>query len=81
MRATDENDSELFLFFLVSLRETEQSVCSFIGFALTIIDPKVISREILGLPDLTRVPAFVSMSRRRLLWLVRTGASCLQPFR
>ena len=43
---------EAFFFILVSLRKTRQCICSPLYLALTIINPKMIPKELLGLTDL-----------------------------
>ncbi len=50
--------SERFFFGLVSLQKARQSISCSISFSLTIIDPEVLSRELLGPADLTRAQAF-----------------------
>ena len=49
--------SKLFFFILTPLRETKESICSPVGLALTIIHPKMVSKELLGLTDLSRAQA------------------------
>ena len=44
---------DLFLFYIL-LRILKQGINSFIGFTLAIIDLKVVSKEFLGLTDLSR---------------------------
>ena len=44
--------SKLFFFILVSLKKTRQCICSPIRLALTIINPKIIFKELLGPTDL-----------------------------
>ncbi len=50
--------SERFFLGLASLGEARQSISRSISFSLTIIDSEVVSRELLGLADLTRAQAF-----------------------
>ncbi len=50
--------SERFLLGLASLGEARQSISRSISFSLTIIDSKVVSRELLGPANLTRAQAF-----------------------
>ena len=45
---------KLFFFIEASLREARYSVCNSISPALSIINLEMISRELLGLSDLTR---------------------------
>ena len=59
MRTAVYEGSECFrfiihLFDLVSLGEVRQRVCNSVGFSLVIIDLKIILRELLGPPDLTK---------------------------
>ena len=49
--------SKLFFFIRAPLREAKESICSPVGLALTIIDPKVISGERLSPTDLSRAQA------------------------
>ncbi len=49
---------ERFLLGLASLEEARQSISRSISFSLTTIDSEVVSRELLGLADLTRAQAF-----------------------
>ncbi len=50
--------SEHFFLGLASLGEAKQSISRSISFSLTIIDSKVVSRELLGPANLTRAQAF-----------------------
>ena len=45
---------KLFFLFETSLWEAKQSVCSSIGLALAIINLKMVSRKLLGPPDLIK---------------------------
>lgn len=58
MKNTSFFSLQLIFFDLASLKEAKQSVHNFVGFALTIISLKMISRELLGLTDLTRIQNF-----------------------
>ena len=49
--------SKLFFFILTPLREVRESICSPVSLALTIIDPKMISGELLGPIDLSGAQA------------------------
>ena len=49
---------KLFFFIVASLREVKVGVCNFICLALMIVNPKMVSRKLLGLLDLTRAQAF-----------------------
>ena len=44
--------SKLFFFILTPLKDAKESICSPVGLVLTIIDPKMISGELLGPTDL-----------------------------
>ena len=44
---------ELIFLILASLRKPRQSICSCICFVLTLVDLKMVSRELLGLADLS----------------------------
>ena len=46
--------SKLFFLIMAPLREAREGVCSTVCLALTIIDSKMIPRELLGPPDLAR---------------------------
>lgn len=48
---------ESLLFFLAALRKARQGISSNIGFILVIIDVEMVTRELLGLPDLERAQA------------------------
>ena len=48
---------KFFFFILNPLKEARKSICSLIGLALTIIDPKMISEKLLGPTDLSRAQA------------------------
>lgn len=48
-------DLSLLFFFLILLKKTRKSVCSFFGFVLLIINQKMILKELLGLANLFRV--------------------------
>ena len=50
--------SKLFFFILTPLREVRESICSLVSLALTIIDPKMISGELLAPMDLFGAQAF-----------------------
>ncbi len=50
--------SEYFFLDLAPLWEARQSISRSISFSLMIIDSEVVSRELLGLADLTRAQAF-----------------------
>lgn len=39
---------------MASLKEVNKGICSSIYFALTIIDPKIVLKKFLGLPDLIK---------------------------
>ena len=45
---------ELIFLILASLEKPQQSICSYICFALTIIDLEMVLRELLGLADLSK---------------------------
>ena len=45
---------KLFFFIITSLRKAKEGVCSTICLVLTIINSKMIPRELLGLPNLVR---------------------------
>ncbi len=47
-----------FFFSLTSLKEVKQSISCSISFFLTIIDLKMVLRELLGLADLTKAQTF-----------------------
>ena len=65
------NLSSKFLFLaLTSLRIWSQSICSPIGLALTIIDPKVVSRELLSLANLTRAQALCIHEPTKIIMVV-----------
>ena len=49
--------SQLVFFGLTPLRETRECICSSIGLALPIINPKMIPGELLSLPDLSGAQA------------------------
>ena len=49
--------SKLFFFTLAPLKEARESICSLVGLTLTIIDPKIISEELLGPTDLSGAQA------------------------
>ena len=49
--------SELILLILASLGKLRQSICSCICLALAIIDPEIVSRELLGPTDLSEAQA------------------------
>ena len=49
---------KLFFVIQVSLKETRKCICSFIHFILTIINSKMITRELLGPVDLMRAQTF-----------------------
>ena len=49
--------SKLFFFILTPLREARESICSPVGLALMIINPKMISGELLGPTDLSGAQA------------------------
>ncbi len=50
--------SESFFLGLASLEEAKQGISHSISFSLTIIDSKVVSRELFGPADLMRAQAF-----------------------
>ena len=50
--------SKLFFLIQASLKETRKCICSSIRFTLTIIDLKMVTRELLGPADLTRAQTF-----------------------
>ncbi len=50
--------SESLFLGLASLREARQGISCSISLSLTIIDSEVVSKELLGLADLTRAQAF-----------------------
>ena len=49
--------SQLVFFGLTLLREMREYICSPVGLALTILNPKMILGELLSLPDLSRAQA------------------------
>ena len=57
MENLDVFSSKLFIFILAPLREARESICSPVGLALTIIDPKVIFGELLSPTDLSGAQA------------------------
>lgn len=46
--------SKLVFFILILLKEIRKSVCNFIGLGFSIINLKVIPKELLGSPDLIK---------------------------
>ena len=54
MRNLDVLSSTLFFLIIAPLRKAKEGIYSNICLALTIIDLKIILRELLGLPDLVR---------------------------
>ena len=50
--------SKLFFLIQTSLRETRKYICSSICFTLTIIDLKIVTKELLGPADLIRAQTF-----------------------
>ena len=48
---------QLIFFDLIPLKKVGQCVCNSVGLFLTIIDLKMVPKELLGLPDLTRAQA------------------------
>ena len=49
--------SKLFFLILTPLKEARESICSPVGLFLTIIDPKMVSGELLGPTDLSGAQA------------------------
>ena len=50
--------SELIFFILTSLQKPWQSICSYICFALAVVDLKMVSGELLGPADLSGAQTF-----------------------
>ena len=48
---------KLFIFILTLLKEARESICSLVGLILTIIDPKMVSGELLGQTNLSGAQA------------------------
>ena len=49
---------KLMFFILVSLGKLQQSICSCICLAYAIVNLEIVSRELLGLADLSRAQSF-----------------------
>ena len=51
---------QLKAFFLIIalLNKIKESICSFFCFSSIVVDPKMVTRKLLGLPDLIKAQAF-----------------------
>ena len=58
MKNLDVFSLKPFFFIMTPLKEARESFCGFIGFVLTIIIPKIISRKLLDPTDLTKAQTF-----------------------
>ncbi len=72
--------SECFILSLAFLREIRQSISRNISFSLSIIDLEVISRELLGLADLTRAQVFYIYELAKVIMVSKNKELILATF-
>ena len=80
MQDFDVLGAEIFFLFCTLLRVLRQGISSSVSLALTIVDPKVIAREFLGLADLSGAQAFCLYELTEVVVVGEYEQLMLRPF-
>lgn len=71
---------EFFFRILIPLRKMRESICSFIRFFLIIINSKMVPKELLGLPDLTRAQVLYILKLTEVIMICKYQNFVLAAF-